>query len=111
MAEIKSDAKPAAAALVTGAETPEGQSVAASLARAGYRICLLSSGQAGPEPSSLPGFERLKHVSVNLETPDAAGYAAAASRALALLGHVTALVHVSIPEDAKGAEAPEDLPF
>jgi acyl carrier protein/NAD(P)-dependent dehydrogenase (short-subunit alcohol dehydrogenase family) len=109
MAEIKSDARPPAAALVTGAETPEGQSVAASLARAGYRICLLRSGQGAPEPSSLPGFDQLKHVSVDLETPDAAGYAAAAARALALLGHATALVHVALPKEAlpKDAEAPE----
>jgi acyl carrier protein len=110
MAEITSDAKPPAAALVTGADTPEGQSVAASLARAGYRICLLQAGQGGPDPSSLPGFDRLKHGAVQLETPDAAGYAAAAKRALALLGHATALVHVVFPREAPATEPGADAP-
>lgn len=107
MAGMRSDAQPAPAALVTGADTPEGQSIAIALARAGYRVCLLTTaGSAGGqavgargalEPSSLPGHERLRHESVPLESFDAAALTRAAQRAQDLLGHVTALVHVALP--------------
>jgi acyl carrier protein/NAD(P)-dependent dehydrogenase (short-subunit alcohol dehydrogenase family) len=100
MVDLRSDAKPAPAALVTGVSTPEGQSIATSLARAGYRVCLLVAGKGALEPSALPGHDRLKHEAVDIDSFDAASLTRAAQRAEHLLGHVTALVHVALPAAA-----------
>lgn len=101
MADITSSPRPAPAALVTGCDTPEGQSVAVALARAGYRICLLGSeGQAAFEPAQLPGHERLAHEAVRADLSDARAVRAAALDAQSRLGHVTALVHVVLPSAA-----------
>src|SRR5688572_16041191 len=114
MTQIKSDARPAPAALLTGAETPEGQSLAASLGRAGIRVCLLqlpageaASRDAALEPSGIPGHDKLQHVAVVAEGLDGASLARAARRAEELLGHVTAFVHVALPG---AAEARPDEP-
>ena len=104
MTQIKSDARPAPAALLTGAETPEGQSLALSLGRAGFRVCLLQlpAGEGARrgavlEPSTLPGHDKLQHVAVVADGLDGASLARAAQRAEELLGHVTAFVHVALP--------------
>lgn len=97
MAEVKSSAKPPAAALVTGFETPEGQSVAAALARMGYRVCVVGSDAASTEVAQLPGHERLRHEAIVSELSDAPAAEACASEAQRRLGHVTALVHVVFP--------------
>jgi acyl carrier protein/NAD(P)-dependent dehydrogenase (short-subunit alcohol dehydrogenase family) len=111
MVEIASGGRPAPAAVVTGVHTAEGRSVASWLARAGYRVCLLTTaepwhGQGHLEPSALPGHDRLKHAAVSVDAFafDAASLARAAERAQDLLGQVTALVHVALP--AVGASAP-----
>jgi acyl carrier protein len=113
MVDVRSDAKPAAAALVTGTHTPEGRSVATSLASAGYRVCLLTTaattagqrvdGLSALDASSLPGHARLRHESVALPSFDPAALAHAARRAQELLGHVTALVHVAALPAASSA--------
>jgi NAD(P)-dependent dehydrogenase (short-subunit alcohol dehydrogenase family)/acyl carrier protein len=104
LTQIKSETRPAPAAVLTGAETPEGQSVALSLGRAGYRVCLLhlpsgegSSSSAAFEPSAIPGHEKLRHEAVLADGLDGASLARAAQRAQELLGHVTALVFVALP--------------
>lgn len=104
MTQIKSDARPTPAALLTGADTPEGQSLALSLGRAGFRVCLLQlpAGEgarrgAALEPSGIPGHDKLQHVAVVAEGLDGASLARAAQRAEELLGHVTAFVHVALP--------------
>lgn len=106
MGDIKSSAKPPPAALVTGGDSPEGLSVAAALARLGYRVCLLHSegGAASVEPAGLPGHERLRHEAIcaDLARPGAAE--AAAIEAQQRLGQVTALVHVAVPSAAPEPE-------
>lgn len=104
MTQIKSDPQPAPAVVLTGAETPEGHSVALSLGRAGYRVCLLhlppgegSGPSAALEPSVIPGHAQLRHEAVRAEGLDGASLARAAERAQALLGHVTAFAHVAMP--------------
>jgi acyl carrier protein len=100
MTQIKSETKPAPAALLVGAETPEGQSVALSLGRAGYRVCLLAlpvGSGSGLEPSAIPGHERLRHELVRAEGLDGDSLVRAAKRAEELLGHVTAYVQIALP--------------
>lgn len=97
MAEVKSSAKPPAAVLVTGFDTPEGQSVAGALARVGYRVCVVCSDAAVGQVAQLPGHERLRHEAIVTDLSDARAAEAAASEAQRRLGHVTALVHVVLP--------------
>jgi acyl carrier protein len=114
MAQIKSDARPAPAALLVGVETPEGQSVALSLGRAGYRVCLLllpSSGNAVLEPAAIPGHDRLRHEAVRAEGLDGAALARAAQRAEELLGHVTAYLQVALPAAGGDADALDTSAF
>jgi acyl carrier protein/NAD(P)-dependent dehydrogenase (short-subunit alcohol dehydrogenase family) len=100
MAEVTSSAKPAAAALVTGFDTPEGQSVAGALARMGYRVCVVCSDAAIGQVSLLPGHDRLRHEAIVMDLSAAGAAEAAASEAQGRLGHVTALVHVALPSAA-----------
>jgi acyl carrier protein len=97
MAEVKSSAKPAAAALLTGFDTPEGQSVATALARMGYRVCVVCSDAGAGQASQLPGHDRLRHEVIVADLADAAAAEAVAREAQGRLGHVTALVHVVVP--------------
>lgn len=97
MAEVRSSAKPAAAALVTGFDTPEGQSVAAALAGLGYRVCVVCSDAAAGAAAQLPGHDRLRHEAIVADLSDASAAEAVAIEAQRRLGHVTALVHVAVP--------------
>lgn len=97
MGEIKRSAKPPAAALVTGFDTPEGQAVAAALAHMGYRVCVVGSDAATGQVSQLPGHERLRHEAIVTELSDVSAAQAVAIEAQRRLGHVTALVHVAFP--------------
>jgi acyl carrier protein len=111
LTQIKSGARPAPAALLVGVDTPEGQSVALALGRAGYRVCLLLlPGTASPlEPSAIAGHEPLRHELVRAEGLDKSSLARAVQRAEELLGHVTAYVHVAAPGSGTGAPGLDDI--
>jgi NAD(P)-dependent dehydrogenase (short-subunit alcohol dehydrogenase family) len=103
MAEIKSGPLPTPAAVLTGFETAAGQSAAAALARAGFRLCVIGAPGSDAEArvTQLPGHERLHHEALLTDLADAAAVQAAARQAKERLGQITALLHVVLP-DASG---------
>jgi acyl carrier protein len=108
MGEVMRSAKPPAAALVTGFDTPEGQSVAAALARLGYRVCVVGSDGPSGQVPQLPGHDRLRHEAIVADLSDASAVAAVANEAQRRLGHVTALVHVVFPSALPSVQNQKD---
>lgn len=107
MTEVKSGPLPRPAAIVTGFDTAHGQSVAAALARAGHRLCVLHSEESSSaRVAGLPGHAKLRHESIRVDLADAALVPGAALEAQRRLGQVTALVHVALgAERAASSEA------
>jgi acyl carrier protein/NAD(P)-dependent dehydrogenase (short-subunit alcohol dehydrogenase family) len=106
MAEIKSGALPQPAAVVTGFDTPQGQSCATALASAGFRLCVVGSvsGGALAGVASLPQHERLHHEAILADLAEPGAAQAAALEARGRLGQLTLLLHVVSP-DSEGAVA------
>jgi len=106
MTEVKSGPLPRPAAVVTGFDTAHGQSVAAALARAGHRLCVLHAEESSSaHVAGLPGHDKLRHESIRVDLGNAALVQGAALEAQRRLGQVTALVHVALgPERAAAAE-------
>ncbi len=98
---VRSGPRPAAAAVVTGFDTPEAQAAAAALAGAGYRLCVLhAKPEAAAVLAQLPGHARLQHQSILTDLSDAHAVHSAALEARERLGQVTALLHVVLSASA-----------